>query len=799
MPALPTGNALTSCLPYVVLTWTVPFVAVLAGIPVNTAALLASLVASVQESLIWGCRRNKGLRRHAGVLHWFPIPARLGVLWTFQLFFTDVLLEGGLLGAHEAGPGKLSGRAAPGGANGLRPWSAMASGAAEEAARGPPPPAQHLYGGPSAAAGVAKEAAEMPASDDEPAAGAGGTGPVGTDLEGQPFYVDAEPSTLSWNPKTISVILPCAEEREYALKTVKSIFDQTPSEVLHEIIVVDDGSEPPLSTTHLKPDVQARYKLKVLRHPKTVGLIGAKKTGGDAATGDLSIFFDCHVAPQPGWHKAFLRLIGENYRRLVVPQITSLDVGSWTQIGSGGGMAKCYLTWDADFKWFESIDPYVAVISGGFLGMSRRWWLETGGYDVKMLGWGGENIDQSLRMWLCGGEIMAADDSFVAHMWRTEDTRTASHYIHVGDVDTNRARAAYAWFGDFKVKLQEYPQFSRRVDSSDGTPWYGSLNNIFAVRDRLSCRPFAWFLRRFKAIYEDGGLIPERVFMLREERTGRCLEYEGQAGTSFTGSGRAVLASCDALDNKRLYWHLGNKKRQDGICCSGMRAWNTDQCLQDVEGGRFQTGICDVSGHNFQQQWALSGQNELRQRTHCAGTDNGVLDKRPCIAMRSAGYAWSILNAYKPPETVLYEKARAERPDVFAHVDRQLANTGKTGVAKACGGAPEGCVHLLRPGASATECLDDSMQFTEDSGTCAIFFFENGAIHTMAERNTCVDTWSDNNKETYALYTCHNGATQLFTDEKSSLSFCNEVEKECLTYRRVTDLNEVYAELHMGR
>ena len=53
-----------------------------------------------------------------------------------------------------------------------------------------------------------------------------------------------------------------------------------------------------------------------------------------------------------------MKLIAENYRRMVIPQITALDIDSWTQIGRGGGMSKCYLTWDGDFKW------------GGFL--SRR-------------------------------------------------------------------------------------------------------------------------------------------------------------------------------------------------------------------------------------------------------------------------------------------------------------------------------------------------------------------------------------------------------------------------------------------
>ena len=58
------------------------------------------------------------------------------------------------------------------------------------------------------------------------------------------------------------------------------------------------------------------------------------------------------------------------------------------------------------------------LMSGGLLALSRRWWEETGGYDTKMVAWGGENIDQSLRSWLCGGRIEVADGAFVAHMWR---------------------------------------------------------------------------------------------------------------------------------------------------------------------------------------------------------------------------------------------------------------------------------------------------------------------------------------------------------------------------------------------
>lgn len=61
--------------------------------------------------------------------------------------------------------------------------------------------------------------------------------------------------SLSWSPKTLSVVLPCAGEGEYAKKTVESVAKSVPGGIgggiLEEIIVVDDGSSPPLSKKYL--------------------------------------------------------------------------------------------------------------------------------------------------------------------------------------------------------------------------------------------------------------------------------------------------------------------------------------------------------------------------------------------------------------------------------------------------------------------------------------------------------------------------------------------------------------------
>ena len=78
-----------------------------------------------------------------------------------------------------------------------------------------------------------------------------------------------------------------------------------------------------------------------------MGLIGAKRTGGDAAVGDVIVFFDCHVKPDPNYWKPFVTHLAANPKRVVVPVITELDVDTWEELGvrsAGHGMSKCYLT-----------------------------------------------------------------------------------------------------------------------------------------------------------------------------------------------------------------------------------------------------------------------------------------------------------------------------------------------------------------------------------------------------------------------------------------------------------------------
>jgi len=435
----------------------------------------------------------------------------------------------------------------------------------------------------------------------------------------------------------ISVVLPCAQEGDYAMKTVMSFCDRTPAEALQEIIVVDDGSAPPIKRR--LESVDKRCKLRVLRHEQTMGLMIAKQTGGDAAVGEFIGFFDCHVAPNRGWHLEIIKLLQLSPRRLVVPLITDLDLDIWDERASSAVNAKCYIDWNADFAWFEDDSDFIPIISGGLVAIGKQWWHESGGFDKDMRGWGGENVDQSLRTWLCGGDIVRAKSSRVAHMWRlSSDKRTSAHY-HLVTGTENTARVAAAWFDDFRVKFKENKL-------SHGGP---DVSKVLERKHALGCKPFVFFLHRFRRAYIKGGVLPELCFHLR---TGQwCIERK---------SDNFHLRRCEAgFLGKRTVFHLANRDpAKHGECCSGIRQWNTLDCFDRFDETGPLAYWCDLTGSNANQQWTFLSDGRIRHGSGaCLGIDERTqqLRKTSCDAGQAAHFEKA--NPFSPEETRLYSQA----------------------------------------------------------------------------------------------------------------------------------------------
>ncbi|KAH8046828.1 N-acetylgalactosaminyltransferase 7 [Aureococcus anophagefferens] len=450
---------------------------------------------------------------------------------------------------------------------------------------------------------------------------------------------------------TLSVVLPCAYEYAFMERTAKSVWEMTPAERLEEIIIVDDASDPPLE----RFAAADTYKVRFFRHDEPRGSSGRRRRRDAAAASRLlrlpqfsrngvvsTADREAPTAQAPDYWVPFVSHVEKNYKRVVVPTITNLDVDTWTEFGrpppGTEGMSKCYLTFDGEFKWTKDDTEFVPVasrvMSGGLLAMSRRWWKETGGYDDAMRGWGGENIDQSLRIWRCGGEIVSATQSYVAHMWRdAAKPATRSKYrVPPNAKATNIARAGKAhmggWYGAKLLSfdlcgiqifnptsmLRPFVQFK-----ASNKPWEPHNGvNATAIESRMAtCNDGAprrpeWYLRRFKYVYRDGGVLPAKTFQLRHEASGLCLGLAGRTwGSAAKPRDTVRLLAQGRLRRRRntlVWWHRSNRN-DEGECCAGLKVWNTDQCLDSAasRSDSLGTAVCDLSGPRSQRATVWDG------------------------------------------------------------------------------------------------------------------------------------------------------------------------------------------------
>ncbi|XP_066141216.1 N-acetylgalactosaminyltransferase 6 [Euwallacea fornicatus] len=297
------------------------------------------------------------------------------------------------------------------------------------------------------------------------------------------------------NLPSISVIVPFHNEHwTTLLRTVSSVVNRSPPELLKEVILVDDFSSKEFSKKPLDDYLKANFTNAFAIHlPERSGLIRARLAGAKIATGDVLIFLDSHTECNVNWLPPLLEPIAQDYKVCVCPFIDVIQFETFEYRAQDEG-ARGAFDWEFFYKRLPLLpedlkhpaEPFKSpVMAGGLFAISSKFFWELGGYDEGLDIWGGEQYELSFKIWQCGGEMYDAPCSRVGHIYRKY-----APFPNPGKGDfvgRNYRRVAEVWMDEYAQYLYMRRPHYKMLDPGD-------LTKQKSLREKLQCKSFKWFM-----------------------------------------------------------------------------------------------------------------------------------------------------------------------------------------------------------------------------------------------------------------------------------------------------------------
>ncbi|OPJ81995.1 polypeptide N-acetylgalactosaminyltransferase 15 [Patagioenas fasciata monilis] len=441
---------------------------------------------------------------------------------------------------------------------------------------------------------------------------------------------------------TASVII-CFHDEAWStlLRTVHSIMDTAPKASLKDIILVDDLSQQGPLKSALSEYISKLDGVKLIRSNKRLGVIRGRMLGAARATGDVLVFMDSHCECQKGWLEPLLARLSSNRNSVVSPVIDVIDWKTF-QYYHSMGLHRGVFDWKLDFHWEpvpereekvrqSPISPIRSpVVAGAVVAMDRHYFQNTGAYDSDMTMWGAENLELSIRTWLCGGSVEIIPCSRVGHVYRNHFPRAFSYEEAIV---RNKIRIAETWLGSFKDNFYKHDTVAFLISKAEKP----DCSERLQLQKRLGCRSFQWFISNVYPELSQPENTPRFSGKLYNTGVGFCADYRP---ASAAAEGSIELSPCS--DSLTQHFEYNSMKE--------IRLGSAPLFCFDVRHGKVIPQNCTKETDDSQQRWEVQENgmivHVLSGKCIEASKSDDEKDLFLCVCNKNANQVWQFEHSH---------------------------------------------------------------------------------------------------------------------------------------------------------